>query len=282
MATIRPVFSCIEDFVKLSQSMTGHERDEVTREMYKTTNDGDDFHGKNKTVMEKYMQHLFEPSSSLLSGVIDELNGEAFVVDKWRFANHLEDGEDIDIARYLDGNDRFYSGVRRRRRELRTIRVYASIGGNCHLDKEELAIPGALATCVCEALESAGHAVEMWGCWSVNGFARNSKGNEVDMVVQTRIKAANAYADYGLINFVTGDHHFFRNIAFRTGCKYVSDNTEYKVTRWLGRAGQLTAETIGLDESECEAAVIIPPIYDLEEAKAWLAKFYAGRKDKEV
>lgn len=245
------------------------------RKMFHTTITGDKFHGKTSKVCEAFRRHDFAKGASLIDGTVGELKSAAFDCDRWQFVNRLVDGDDVDVGRWLEGDERCWSGVRRRRTEKKVARVFAQMGGSCSRSREELAVCGAVAVSVVEMLEASGVAVELWASATFDGSYFG--GDSAAMFV--RLKGSDGFSDLGLMNFIIGDSHVFRNIMFRAVCLLGVDNGVDTHTN-MGFASALTPKWIGLEDVEAEDTTIIPFLYQKNEAKTWLKKFVKTRKEK--
>lgn len=242
--------------------------------MFETTANGDEFHGKSENVDAKFRKHRFESEASLLSDTMGELKSAAFDVDRWQFVRMLEEGDEVDCDRWLAGSDRCWSGVRRRRLEKRVVRIFTALGGSCARSRKELSVCGAVAVSLVEMLEAAGVAVELWGCGAFRDVFRNGD----DGLACVRLKGSDGFSDLGLVNFVCGDSHVFRNSFFRAmsllGTEIGSD-----VCCNMGYAVSLTADILGLEDCEMEDTVVVPAMFDREVASKWLDDFVNNRKE---
>lgn len=237
--------------------------------------EGDTFHGCHAQLYNKFKNHNVKQEAGIMSGIVDNINCADFVERAWEYKQRLEEGDMIDVNRYLDGHEKFWNGVRRVYKNKQVVRVYIGIGGDCNRTKEELAICGAVGVTVTEVLESMGIGVELWGaCFSTGLFKNNDNGG-----ICVKLKDSNEFADLGMINFVSGNAHVFRNIFFRSWVN-LAHRDGYDVWSNLGTCRSLTAEDIGLDESEQDSAIIIPQFYNVESAKQWLIDMFNGLKSK--
>lgn len=273
---LNAIFSSVDELIDYQAGLKSGKSEATNRIITETIN-GTAFNGKNEEVINRIKSHDLKEEARLNANATGEIPASLFQSVRWEWQRKLEEGDEVCVSRYLDGQDCYWTGVRRRRRPQKVMRVYVTVGGNCFRSKEELAVAGAVATTVTELLESNGVATELWG---VSGSHKIDTRSKVDLVVQFRIKGSQDYCDYGAINFLTGNNHFFRNIIFRTFCKYVEDNSTATVSYGLGTALAITQQVLGLDEREFEEAVVIPPLFTVDEAVIWLKEFVSTLKDK--
>ena len=235
----------------------------------------DKFHGDESKLYQKYKKHDVKHEAGIMSGVMDNINTSDFVEHSWEFKQRLEEGDMIDVNRYLDGHEKFWCGVRRCLRNKQVVRVYIGLGGNCGRSKEELAICGAVGVTVTEVLEAMGISVELWGgCFSTGLFVNGDNGGVV-----VKLKDSNEFSDLGMVNYICGNAHVFRNYFFRSWCllgKRDNLDTAYN----LGRCRDFNAKDIGLDEEEERTAIVIPQFYNVEDAKRWLIQMFNGLKNR--
>ena len=233
------------------------------------------FHGNEPKLYKKYKEHDVKHEAGIMAGIMDSINTSDFVEHAWEFKQRLEEGDMIDVNRYLDGQEKFWCGVRRCLRSKQVVRVYVGIGGNCHRTKDELAICGAVGVTVVEVLEAMGIGVELWcGCFSTSLFKNDDNGGGV-----VKLKDSNAFADLGMVNYICGNAHIFRNYFFRSWC-LLGKRDKLDTTLNLGRCRDFNAKDIGLDEEEERTAIVIPQFYNIDDAKEWLIGMFNGLKNR--
>ena len=233
------------------------------------------FYGNYEKVYDKFKKHNVKQEASVLATAIDSLVGADFDEQRWQYRTRLEEGDEVDVNRYLDGQDRYWNGVRKVRHEKRVVRVYVHVGGHCGRSAEQLAIGGALAVAVTEAMEAAGIAVELWGVCYSSGCYKNGD----NALTAVMLKPSDAFADLGIINYVCGNHHVFRNSFFRSWCKTgVRDALDIDMS--LGYHAVVDKDKIGLTDEEAEQAIIVPSFYDVPSAKGWLDEQFSKMKEK--
>lgn len=234
----------------------------------------DKFHGDESKLYKKYKNHDVKHEAGIIAGVMDNINTSDFVEHSWEFRQRLEEGDMIDVNRYIDGHEKFWCGVRRCLRNKQVVRVYLGLGGNCGRSKEELAICGAVGVTVTEVLEAMGIGVELWGgCFSTGLFANGDNGGVV-----VKLKDSNEFSDLGMVNYICGNAHVFRNYFFRSWC-LLGKRDNLDTTNNLGRCRDFNAKDIGLDEEEERTAIVIPQLYNVEGAKKWLIEMFNGLKN---
>lgn len=223
------------------------------------------FHGSFKKIVDKYRKHDVKREASVLSGVMNEINCADFTERAWEYRQRLEEGDIIDVNRYLDGHEKFWCGVKRAWRTKQVVRVYCGFGGNCGRSAYELAVCGAVCVTLCEILESMGIGVELWGIGAASGLFTN--GDDGETLI--KLKGSDEFADLGMINFITGTDYVYRNAVFRSWYK-LADRDGLEADNGLGRMKIPSAEDIGLCEEEARAAIIVPQLFDISSAKNWL------------
>ena len=233
------------------------------------------FNGNERELYKKYSEHDVKQEAGIMAGIMDNIDTSDFVEHAWEFKQRLEDGDMIDVNRYLDGQEKFWCGVRRCLRNKQVVRVYVGLGGNCNRTKDELSICGAVGVTVVEVLEAMGIGVELWGgCFSTGLFENGDNGGVV-----VKLKDSNEFSDLGMVNYICGNAHIFRNYFFRSWCllgRREKLDTKYS----LGKCRDFNAKDIGLDEEEERTAIVIPQFYNVEDAKKWLIQMFKGLKNR--
>ena len=229
-----------------------------------TSKDGS-FNGSFAKIVERFRKHDVKKEASVLAGVMNEINCADFTERAWEYRQRLEEGDIIDVNRYLDGHEKFWCGVKRAWRTKQVVRVYCGFGGNCCRSAKELAVCGAVCVTLCEILESMGIGVEMWGIGTASYLFTN--GDDGETLI--KLKGSDEFADLGMINFITGTDYVFRNGVFRSWYK-LADRDGLKCESGLGRMKLPSAEDIGLCEEEARTAIIVPQLFDVGGAKMWL------------
>lgn len=223
------------------------------------------FHGDFNNIIKTVATHDVKREASMLAGVMNEINSADFIERSWEYKQRLEEGDIIDVNRYLDGHEKFWCGVKRSWRTKQVVRVYTGAGGNCGRSREELAICGAVAVTLTEILESMGIGVELWSISPSSGLFSN--GNDGQTLI--KLKGSDEFADLGMINYITGNDTVFRNGVFRSWCK-LAEREEFVLNCGLGRMKNPTAKDIGLEDCEADTAIIVPQMFDVGTAKSWL------------
>ena len=223
------------------------------------------FNGSFKKIVDKFSKHDVKKEASVLAGVMNEINCADFTERAWEYRQRLEEGDIIDVNRYLDGHEKFWCGVKRAWRTKQVVRVYCGFGGNCGRSATELAVCGAVCVTLCEILESMGIGVELWGIGTASGLFTN--GDDGETLI--KLKGSDEFADLGMINFITGTDYVFRNAVFRSWYK-LANRDGLECDEGLGRMKIPSAEDIGLCDEEARAAIIVPQLFNVECAKRWL------------
>lgn len=239
----------------------------------------DKFHGDHEKLYQKWKRHDVKKEAGIMSGVLSEINTADFDEQKWEFKQRLEEGDVIDVNRYLDGNERYWSGVRRTMKTKQVVRIYFNIGGNCTKTGMQLAVSGALAVTLTEVLESVGIGVELWACAFSTGIGRMRKGNQIaDCGTLIKLKESDEFSDLGIINYMCGNANVFRNQMFISFCQLAEENG-IECDSALGRHREASASDIGLTEDEENNAIFVPSFYEVEDAKEWLKNMFTNMKE---
>lgn len=269
--TLLKVHDSIRDFFEFARWDWKNDKKFISRlrckALYDNTESGDGFYGNQEKVYEKYATHKVEKESSLVNDVMGEFKSLEFDEVKWKFAQRLVEGDSVDVNRYLDGQERCWLGVKRQRKRKKVVRIYSEFGGHCGRSANELAVNGAMAVTLCEILESMGIGVELWACTYTKGVGYN----DIDILEMIKVKASDEFADLGMINYVTGNNHVFRNTAFRNWGRILHENNKGDLSWGLGHHGNLTMEILeGRQEDKADGTILIPSIYNVEDAKRWM------------
>lgn len=269
--TLLKVHDSIRDFFEFARWDWKNDKKFISQSrckvLYDNTESGGGFHGNQEKVYEKYATHKVKKESSLVNDVMGEFKSLEFDEVKWKFAQRLVEGDSVDVNRYLDGQERCWLGVKRQRKRKKVVRIYSEFGGHCGRSANELAVNGAMAVTLCEILESMGIGVELWACTYTKGVGYN----DIDILEMIKVKASDEFADLGMINYVTGNNHVFRNTAFRNWGRILHENNKGDLSWRLGHHGNLTMEILeGRQEDKADGTILIPSIYNVEDAKRWM------------
>lgn len=233
------------------------------------------FYGNFNDCYNRFKKHDVKREASMVAGVMDEINCAEFTERAWEYRQRLEEGDIIDVNRYLDGHEKFWCGVRRSFRTKQVVRVYVGCGGNCSRKKEELAVCGAVAVTLCEILESMGIGVELWSVYSASYLFTNCDHGET----LVRLKASDEFADLGMVNFMAGDSTVFRNGVFRSWIK-LAERDDKTCEQTLGRMRVFDKDDIGLSDDEADACIIVPQMFNVEQARTWLKDLINNLPDR--
>jgi len=269
-------YDSIHEFVEKMHELKPKDfKHEENKEQIERCREVSTFRGDESKLYKKYKEHDVKNEAGIMAGVMDEVNCAEFLENAWEFKQRLEEGDIIDVNRYLDGHEKFWCGVKRCYKNKQVVRVYLGIGGNCNRSSSELAICGAVGVTVTEVLEAMGIGVELWGGSFSSWLFRN--GDNGGALV--KLKDANEFADLGMVNYICGNSHIFRNYFFRSWA-LLGERDGLSVESNLGHSREMNAEDIGLDEEEARTAIIVPQFYDVNSAKSWLVDMFNGLKQK--
>ena len=264
----------VTDVKKYTEGMESNNRYKIEE----CSQNDDRFHGNHEELYKKYKNHDVKKEAGIMNGVLSDVNTADFEEQKWEFRQRLEEGDVIDINRYLDGQEKFWAGVKRVMRTKQVVRVYFNIGGNCSMPAKALAVSGALAVTLTEILESMGNGVELWGCGFSTTLARDKKNRDVNGGTLIKLKASDEFSDLGMINYVCGNSHVFRNQMFISWCKMCHEHNLVAYDN-LGYCRDASLSDIGLTEEEAENAVVVPHFYTVPTAKQWLIDIFNNLKE---
>lgn len=226
-----------------------------------------EFHGSWAKTLRTLKESSFAATASLTDQIIDEINTVEFHEVQWKFLTHLEEGDEVDVDRYIAGYERCWNGVRRRRKFRHSVRIYINFGGNAFRSERELAVAGAVGVTFAEIMESMGLSAEIWAVHCSTCI--DCAGNHIVNLV--KLKSQHEYADMGLINWFLGNDGVFRNALFRQHI-LASIKKGIDVMPGLGHSQTIGLDEIGLTESEKRSAIIVPSLFSSDGAKKWLSE----------
>lgn len=268
-----------DTFVKQMYDLTpdGVKRD-VHKEMltsWRSKSDDDDFYGDMKVTYQTYVNAAFAPMSKLIDASLKmvDMDKASFLESRWEYALRQEEGDEVDIGRYLDGQDRYWNCCRKRKRGKDVVRVYFSGGANCWMSEAELAINGAVAVKVAETMEAHGFATELWLGFACERACTNNDG----LTTLVKIKECDEYCDFGKIGFLCGQSKFFRTFGF-TSFVATAERDMLTLMGGLGYSIPLTKENLCLEEEEGATSIVVPQLYNANSAREWLENFSTTNK----
>lgn len=266
------IYTSPEDFFNKAKSL---KQDIALRRtnsgmLWITLNTPNKFNGNWNSILRKFDRCDFTAEASLTDDIVGDLATVDFNEMKWKFQQHLEEGDSIDVERYLAGQERCWCGCRRLPKLKRAVRIYVNFGGNANKSAYELAISGAVGVTLAEMMESVGVAAEIWGVTYTHALDEYNR-NYCDMI---KLKSQNEYADVGMINYMLGDNGVFRNALFRNHIR-VCDLNNADVRLSLGSHVTATVDMLGLTEREKKSSIVVPTLYTVDSARAWLENLIA-------
>ena len=224
-----------------------------------------EFHGSWEKTIRTFNESSFETTASLTDQIVNDLTTASFNEVKWKYLTHLEEGDEVDVGRFLSGHERCWNGTRRRTRTRHAVRIYLNTGGNSFRSFKELAVSGAIGITFAEIMESMGLSAEIWAVYC------DARGDvcENNYIHLVRLKQQNEYADMVLINWFLGNNGVFRNAQFRIHILHAHQNG-FDVPRGMGTSVSADLDNLGLTASEKQSAIVVPQIYSISSAKSWL------------
>ena len=246
---------------------------------------GTAFNGETgKVIDECRAEHEYE--ARIMSDKSHSMMSDDFMKKRFTFRNKMLVGQRVDIPRYLSGDQRCWFATKRMKKIAQAVRVYAPIGGLVNVSKEEMQVCGALTCSVVEKLESEGINVELWAAYFLPDFFHQRVNTNDDDGIKVcgliKIKDSSEYSDLGMISYVTGNDHFYRNIVFKSRVKFAYDvfmQTGIKSNCGGNYHSYNFLEEYILPDGEYtkENTIVIPRIYNMNEAIQW----FNNKFDKE-
>ena len=231
----------------------------------------DNFHGNQNEVYRRYAEHDVESYAGTMSTMVDSVNLDSMYERRWEFRSRLDCGDEVDVDRLMECEyETCWNGMRRALRGRQSVRIFVNFGGSFRRSPEELSIPGAIATSVAQALETIGIGADIYG---VSGACECADNVTVMSIV--KLKGVDQYADFGMIGYVCGDSHVYRNTGFINWIETCSENG-IKPNRNLGYEASMSAKNLGIDDDELGTRVIIPQIFEVSKAVEWLRGSFAS------
>lgn len=291
------VFASVQDVVKQAQkepdwnalkaSVKGEDEYQIEHMEceWRSIVNGGSFHGGGLSAVTKKYEGDHSYEAAITANIESQFESENFYKKKFRFHNRQVQGQRVDIPRYLNNDPRYWFSVKRVPMPNRAVRVFAPFGGICNVSTRQMQVCGALTCAICEALEANGIAVELWASCCCGGVfdllssstqeqrrAATSDSDWCDICHLIKLKDSSQYCDYGMINYVTGDSGFYRQIIFldriMAGIKRIGSGVLYTS---CGGSYNFEKRLIPPDEDyNSEADIVVPRIYDIEDAKRWL------------
>lgn len=248
------------------------------------------FSGKRGTkgVVEEYEgPHDYE--ARIISNIESSILSDDFFKKRFSFVNRQTIGQRVDIPRYLNGDQRCWFAVKRKKKPNRAVRVFTPIGGTCEVTSEEMAVCGALSCAIVEMLEANGINAELWASCCVQGVFENMSTNPHptdptwDNLCQlVKLKDSCDYCDYGMVNYVCGNSQFYRNIVFKDrishGISLMHSGLRFYE---IGGSYNFSREYIPEDEDhDSDLDVVVPRIYNIDRAREYIQNNFCGTGSK--
>ena len=258
------------------------------KRMWERWTKGTDFHGKTSKVIEECRgEHEYE--ARIMIDKSHSMMSDDFMKKRFTFMNKQLVGQRVDIPRYLSGDQRCWFTTKKIKKIAQAVRVYAPIGGMINVSKQEMEVCGALTCSVVEKLESEGINVELWAAYFLPDFFQQRVNTNDDDGIKVcgliKIKDSSEYNDLGMISYVTGNNHFYRNIVFKSRVKFAYDvfmQTGIKSNCSGNYHSSNFLEEYILPDGEYtkENTIVIPRIYHMDSAIQWFNdKFDKGEEE---
>lgn len=240
---------------------------------------GDSFYGREGTdgvAKNFYKEHSYE--SKITSSISKNIITNDFYQMKFTFCPRQTVGSIVDVQRYLSGDPRCWYSMKRKRVKRMSLRVFAPIGGTYEITRKDMEVCGALTCSVVEILESNGIGVELWtACVASNVCSPSRNERDSDCVcTMIKIKDVDQYCDYGMVNYITGDSYFYRNIVFKD--RILACSSRGRHYRGVGRSYDFSRDLIPHDEEYDSALdIVVPRKYSIDSAKQWISEEFISK-----
>ena len=242
----------------------------------------------DEIIVEEYEgPHDYE--ARIISNIESSILSDDFFKKRFSFVNRQTLGQRVDIPRYLNGDQRCWFAVKRKKKPNRAVRVFAPIGGQCTVSSEEMAVCGALSCAIVEMLEANGINAELWASCCVQGVFENMSTNPHprdptwDNLCQlVKLKDSCDYCDYGMVNYVCGNSQFYRNIVFKDrishGISLMQSGLRFDS---IGGSYNFSREYIPEDEDhDADLDIVVPRLYNIEIAREYIHNEFCGNNSK--
>lgn len=249
--------------------LSGQHREMITS--WRSRCDDDEFYGNINSTYKDYIENNFTSFAKRIDMSLDkiDINTAAFLESKWEYVMRQEEGDEVDVSRYLADEDRYWNCCRKKKKNRDVVRVYFSGGANCFTSNQELAINGAVAVAVAEALEAQGINTELWLGYACERACTNGDG----LTTLIKLKDSNEYCDFGKLGFLCGQGKFFRSFGFSSFLE-TAERDGKTLFSHLGRSVPLTKENLCLEGEEACTSIVVPQLYTSDTAKEWLEDFF--------
>ena len=249
---------------------------------------GTAFNGNTGEVIEECRgEHEYE--SRIMSDKSHSMMSDDFMKKRFTFRNKQLVGQRVDIQRYLSGDQRCWFATKKMKKIAQAVRVYAPIGGLGNVSKEDMQVCGALTCSVVEKLEREGINVELWAAYSIVDFFHERVNPLDDEGMNAcgliKIEDSSECSDLGMISYVTGNNHFYRNVVFKSRVKFAYDvfmQTGIKSNCGGNHRSSNFLEEHILPDGEYtkEHTIVIPRLYHMDSAIQWFNnKFYKEEEE---
>ena len=281
-------YSIWESPTKLVETIKNFDRSKIVKgkdEWDEITNSTCSFHGKKGTkgvIEEFYGEHSYE--AKLTYDIEQEIIPCEMYKKRFSYVNRQTVGQRVDIPRYLSGDTRYWSTVKKKRLKVPAVRVYAPMGGRGYVSKEEMTVCGATSCAIVEILESSGFNVELWAACCVEDvyMADYNTGEKLHTHLCQLIKLKNCgdYTDYGMINYITGNSHFYRNIIFKDR---IISALGRKDIHYCGVGGSYNFSKDAIpkeEEIDFDLDIVVPRCYSIEQAQTFINKKLSNSQEE--
>ena len=163
-------------------------------------------------------------SSAKVQGIMAEIEGEyEFKSTRRRLANRREDGDELDAGAWIRRETDGWNRMERTAFNRKVIRIAVLQSIHSGSTADHLYYRGAAAVALADALEAAGHSVEIASVLCQKGLDRNQASDHFT-VLETTVKHADQPMDVDSLALICAEIGFFRTIGFISMCASVKGN----------------------------------------------------------
>ena len=268
------IYTSVDDMIKAvsvipEEGLSGFARSKwLSVANPQTENSKEFFGGGTGCVVEKYSTpNPYE--AKMVANLKNEIEiSDNCIKNRFSVCNKQTNGFMVDVKRYLDGDQRHWYSVKKKKHEYPYVRIFAPMGGIASVEDDEMMVCGALTCAVVEAFEKNCINVELWATCCASSVVLNKNSSSICQMV--KIKDASQYCDLRTIYFITGYSGFYRNIVFLDRILTASKIGK-RAFMGFGSSYDFERKYIpDFSEEECKNAILIPRIYNKQQAKEWI------------
>lgn len=217
----------------------------------------------NNYSMQRVERELTEPPDcsarvEALRSAIQETHN--FSVTRRRLRRRREDGDELDPMAWIQRDPQGWSRIEHEQSGRKAIRLGVNLAISCGHGPKDLWPRGAACAALADALEYAGHSVEIWAFWRVKRLSYEKTNMHT---IRVLVKPAHMPLDISTLALVIAEIGFKRVILFQAAVNCL---------RHEHQPGLGFPESIGAERAECDV-VFDADIKTLDAAKAAVKKY---------